>query len=156
MKVSGTYHFPASRERVFQLLLDPAVLKACIPGCKELVPLGVGRYEAVMKVGVGAVRGTYKGQVEIADVQAPQRYRMRVDGRGGPGFVKGEATIELKESTDHETDVVLVGEGQVGGMIAGLAQRLLGGVVDSMITQFFSCMRQQLDRAPEDHLVRPG
>jgi carbon monoxide dehydrogenase subunit G len=150
MKVTGTYRFSASRERVFELLLDPAVLKACIPGCEELVPLGGGRYEAVMKVGVGAVRGTYKGQVEIADVQAPERYRMRVEGRGGPGFVKGEATIELKEATDSETEVVLVGEGQVGGMIAGLAQRLLGGVVNSIMTQFFSCMRQQLDRATDD------
>jgi carbon monoxide dehydrogenase subunit G len=144
MRVEGTYRFPASQARVFELLLDPAALQRCIPGCERLEPIGENRYEAVVKIGVAAVRGTYKGQVELADIQAPERYRMIVQGRGGPGFIKGEATIVIEAVGPDEADVKVVGEGQVGGLIAGVAQRLLGGVATMMMNQFFDCMRKQL------------
>jgi carbon monoxide dehydrogenase subunit G len=144
MRVEGTYRFPASQQRVFEVLLDPAALRNCIPGCERLEPIGEDRYEATLKVGVAAVRGTYKGEVQIADRDDPTSYRMRVQGRGGPGFVKGEATITVRPVSDTEAEVVVVGDGQVGGMIAGVAQRLMGGVANMMMNQFFECLRKQL------------
>jgi carbon monoxide dehydrogenase subunit G len=144
MRVEGTYRFPASQERVYALLLDPAALRACIPGCESLDSVGEDRYEAVMKVGVAAVRGTYKGEVQIKDKTAPESYTMLVQGRGGPGFVKGSATIRIVSVSDAESDVIVVGDGQIGGMIAGVAQRLLGGVANMMMNQFFDCLRKQL------------
>jgi uncharacterized protein len=145
MRVEGTYRFPASRERVYALLLDPTMLKSCIPGCEQLDPIGEDRYEAVMKVGVGAVRGSYKGEVQIQDKTAPERYTMLVQGRGGPGFVKGTATIRIAAVSENESEVTVVWDGQIGGMIAGVAQRLLGGVANMMMNQFFECLRKQLE-----------
>lgn len=141
MRVEGTYRFPASQEKVYALLLDPAVLAGCIPGCEALNAIGPDQYEATVKVGVGAVRGTYKGQVQVVDQQAPVSYRMLVQGRGGPGFIKGEARVTIVPAGDTECDVQVVGDGQVGGMIAGVAQRLLGGVATMMMNQFFECLR---------------
>lgn len=141
MRVEGTYRFPASQERVYALLLDPVALAGCIPGCEALTPIGPDQYEAVVKVGVGAVRGTYKGQVQVVDQEAPSGYRMLVQGRGGPGFIKGEARVAIVPVGDAECDVQVVGDGQVGGMIAGVAQRLLGGVATMMMNQFFECLR---------------
>jgi hypothetical protein len=141
MRVEGSYRFPASQERVFALLLDPAVLSSCIPGCERLEAIGPDHYEATVKVGVGAVRGTYKGEVRIVEQQAPERYRMHVQGKGGPGFIKGEASVVIVPAGDAECDVQVVGDGQVGGMIAGVAQRLLGGVATMMMNQFFECLR---------------
>jgi uncharacterized protein len=149
MRVEGTYRFPASQPRVFEVLLDPVSLRACIPGCEQLNPIGDDRYEAVMKVGVAAVRGSYKGEVEITDRVAPESYRMLVQGRGGPGFVKGAATIRIAAISDHESEVTVVGDGQVGGMIAGVAQRLLGGVANMMMNQFFDCLRKQMPESTE-------
>ena len=105
MRVEGTYRFPASQERVYALLLDPTVLAGCIPGCERLEAAGEDHYEATVKVGVGAVRGTYKGDVRIVDQQAPQQYRMLVQGRGGPGFIKGEASVRIVPAGDAECDV---------------------------------------------------
>ena len=141
MRVEGTYRFPAAPERVYALLLDPAVLAGCIPGCESLDAVGPDQYEAIVKVGVGAVRGTYKGEVRIVDKQEPESYRMLVQGRGGPGFIKGEASVTIVPAGDAESDVNVVGDGQVGGMIAGVAQRLLGGVATMMMNQFFDCLR---------------
>ena len=143
MRVEGTYRFPAPRETVFALLLDPAVLAACIPGCERLEAIGPEQYEATVKVGVGAVKGVYKGQVQLVDRREPTSYRMLVQGKGGPGFIKGEASVTITPAADApgECDVAVVGEGQVGGMIAGVAQRLLGGVATMMMNQFFECLR---------------
>jgi carbon monoxide dehydrogenase subunit G len=147
MRVEGSYRFPAPAERVYALLLDPNVLAGCIPGCERLEAVGPDQYEATVKVGVGAVRGTYKGEVRIVDQQPPQRYRMIVQGRGGPGFIKGEASVTIVPAGDAESDVQVVGEGQVGGMIAGVAQRLLGGVATMMMNQFFDCLRGKASQA---------
>jgi carbon monoxide dehydrogenase subunit G len=147
MRVEGTYRFPASQERVYALLLDPTVLAGCIPGCERLEAAGEDHYEATVKVGVGAVRGTYKGDVRIVDQQAPEQYRMLVQGRGGPGFIKGEASVRIVPAGDAECDVQVVGDGQVGGMIAGVAQRLLGGVATMMMNQFFECLRGKASQA---------
>jgi hypothetical protein len=141
MRVEGTYRFPAATEHVYELLLDPQVLAGCIPGCEHLEAIGEDQYEATVKVGVGAVRGTYKGQVQLVDKVANQQFRMLVQGRGGPGFIKGEATVTFVPAGDAECDVQVVADGQVGGMIAGVAQRLLGGVATMMMNQFFECLR---------------
>jgi carbon monoxide dehydrogenase subunit G len=144
MRVEGTYRFPAGQQRVFDLLLDPNALRNCIPGCERLEAIGEDHYEATMKVGVAAVRGTYKGEVRIEDKDTPNSYRMSVQGRGGPGFVKGSATITVRPVSDTESEVVVVGDGQIGGMIAGVAQRLMGGVANMMMNQFFDCLRKQV------------
>jgi len=147
LHVEGSYTFKAPRDQVYQLLLDPESLKTCIPGCESMALVGPDTYEATVKVGVGAVRGTYKGQVQIVDQQAPERYRMLVQGRGGPGFIKGEAAVAIVAAGDGESDVQVVGDGQVGGMIAGVAQRLLGGVATMMMNQFFDCLRGKAAQA---------
>jgi carbon monoxide dehydrogenase subunit G len=69
---------------------------------------------------------------------------MSVQGRGGPGFVKGVAAITVRPIGAEECDVVVVGDGQIGGLIAGVAQRLMGGVANMMMNQFFECLRKQL------------
>ena len=146
MRVQGTYHFPAPRQQVFDLLLDPVVLQRCIPGCERLEEVGEGHYEATLKIGVAAIRGTYKGQVRLSDQVSPESYRMAIEGKGGPGFVKGVATITLAEAGEG-CDVKVDGDGQLGGPMAGVAQRLLGGVTNMMMNQFFECMKGQLASA---------
>jgi carbon monoxide dehydrogenase subunit G len=143
MRVEGTFRFPAPRERVYSLLLDPTALASCIPGCEQLEAAGEDRYEATLKLGVAAIRGTYNGNVQITDQEAPSQYRMAVDGKGGPGFVRGVATITLTE-VDGETDVHVEGDGQLGGPMAGVAQRLLGGVANMLMKQFFECMQTKV------------
>jgi carbon monoxide dehydrogenase subunit G len=94
-----------------------------------------------MKVGVAAIRGTYKGKVAIVDKEAPSSYTLQVEGSGGPGFVKGEAKVTLAAAEEGTgTQVVVDGEGQVGGMLAGVGQRMLPGVAKMLMNQFFECL----------------
>jgi carbon monoxide dehydrogenase subunit G len=143
MKIEGATDISAPRDRVWSAFLDPAVIAKAIPGCEELVSIGPDEYKAVMKVGVGPVKGTFDGKVRLFDQDPPHRYRMAVEGSGAPGFVRGEATIELTEAPGG-TRVACSGDIQVGGLIASVGQRLLGGVSRMMLDQFFSRMNEIL------------
>ena len=143
MKVEGAYAFPGPPEKVWDLLLDPESLRACIPGVESLTETSPDHFDAVMKVGVAAIKGTYKGKVAIVDRQPPQQYTLQVEGSGGPGFVKGTAVISLSPNGEG-TQVSVAGDGQVGGMLAGVGQRMLPGVAKMLMNQFFECLKGQL------------
>jgi carbon monoxide dehydrogenase subunit G len=139
MKVEGAYTFPGQPQQVWDLLLDPESLRSCIPGVETLTETSPDHWDAVMRVGVAAIKGTYKGKVAIVDKQAPDSYTLEVEGSGGPGFVKGSAKITLAAS-DAGTQVKVDGDGQVGGMLAGVGQRMLPGVAKMLMNQFFECL----------------
>lgn len=143
MKLDGSYDIPAPRDKVWAALLDPAQLATAMPGCEKLEAAGEGEYRAVMKIGVAAVKGTFEGKVRLSDLTPPTRYRMAVEGSGGPGFVRGEAAMELSD-VEGGTRIAYSADVQVGGLIAGVGQRMLGGVSKMMLDQFFSRMSEQL------------
>jgi carbon monoxide dehydrogenase subunit G len=143
MKIEGSHEIPAPRQQVWDAFLDPARLRQAMPGCEKLDAVGDDEYKATMKIGIAAVKGTFEGKVKLSDKKAPDSYRMAVEGSGGPGFVRGEAAISLVEvpggtRVDYNADV------QVGGLIAGVGQRLLGGVSKMMADQFFGRMSDLL------------
>lgn len=146
MIIEGKASFPAARERVWALFNDHHALARCTPGCERLEQTGPDQYNAVLKVGVAAVKGTYNGKLELTDKNPPEGYVLRVEGSGAPGFVKGSAHFRFEEK-DGSTDVHYVWDVQVGGLVAGVGQRILGGVGKMMIDQFFKDMKKVLEEA---------
>jgi carbon monoxide dehydrogenase subunit G len=145
MDVSGSHTFAAPRERVWNVLLDPDALRASLPSVKEFRQVAAEDYEAIMSVGIGAIKGTYSGKVQVRDKEPPTHYRLLVEGSGRPGFLKGDGLIELEEQGE-KTVVRYHGQAQVGGMIAGVGQRLLQASAQLLIGQFFKSMERQLGR----------
>ena len=146
MKIEGTSDIPAPRDKVWAAFLDPATLAKAIPGCDALEELAPGEFKAVMKIGVGAIKGTFEGKVRLSDQDPPNRYRMAVEGKGGPGFVRGDAAMSLSD-VDGGTRVTYDADVQVGGLIASVGQRMLGGVSRMMLDQFFNRMTELLTPA---------
>jgi len=136
VKIEGSYTFNAPRAKVWGVLLDPKVLAQCLPGCEGLNETGPDRYEATMKVGVAAVKGSYKGKVAIKDKQPPCHYVLSGEGSGGPGFMQGDVVIDLEDS-NGQTVLKYSADAKVGGLIASIGQRMLGGVAKMMCDQFF-------------------
>ena len=145
MDINGTYTFAAPRERVWNLLLDPEALRGALPGVKEFKKSGDDEYEATMSIGVGAVKGTYTGKIQVRDQEPTSHYRLIVEGNGRPGFLKGDGLIELADA-EGSTVVTYKGQAQVGGMIAGVGQRLVSASAQLVISQFFKAMDRQLGR----------
>jgi uncharacterized protein len=144
MKLEGSYTIAAPRQTVWEAFLDPERLRQAIPGCEKLEKVGEDEYKATLKAGVGAVKGTFEGKVRLFELQPPQSYRMAVEGSGGPGFLRGEAVMTLSDGADGGTTISYTADVQVGGLIAGVGQRMLGGVSKMMADQFFTRMTELL------------
>jgi carbon monoxide dehydrogenase subunit G len=143
MEISSIYSFPAPPAEVWKLLMDPDAIKSCLPGCRELRPVGDNRYHAELSIGVAAVTGTFTATVTLSDQVSPQSYRLSVDASGKPGFARGSANVVLKPTTSG-TDVDVAASAEVGGLIARVGQRLIDGVARMTMDRFFSCLAGRL------------
>jgi carbon monoxide dehydrogenase subunit G len=143
MEIAGTYTFNAPPDRVWHLLMDPAVLSSCIPGCERFDPDGEDRYNVTLTVGLAAITGTYNGTVVLVDKIENSSYRLIVEGQGRPGFVKGSSAIALR-ADGTATAVDVTATVQTGGPIARMGQRLIGGVAKMMMDRFFACLQGKL------------
>lgn len=138
MKMQGEVELPASREVVWDKLNDPEVLKVCIPGCQSLEKTSDTSFQAVAKNKIGPVSATFKGRVELSDLDPPNGYRIAGEGDGGiAGFAKGGARVSL-EPAGAGTKLLYDVEAQVGGKIAQLGARLIDGVAKKLADQFFT------------------
>ena len=142
MEISGQHRFPVNREKVWQLLLDPAVLQQCLPGTENFVEVGPEEYEAQMKIGVAAIRGTYQGKVKIHTKDEPNSYQMTVEGKGPAGQISGDATIELVED-GGDTVVNWSGKANVRGTLARVGGRVMQPAAKMIVGQFFNCLESK-------------
>jgi uncharacterized protein len=142
MKIEGSYQINAHRERVYRCLIDPQVLQRCIPGCERLELTGPNAYSATIRAGVGSIKGVFNGSVRLEKTQPPEHYRIVVDGKGAPGFMKGSGDFHLQEQGDV-TVINYSGDVQVGGTIAGVGQRMIQGTAKMMASQFFTALEAE-------------
>ncbi len=142
MKLEGTQPLHAPRSRIYQALVDPEVLKRCIPGCESLELTGENTYAATIRAGVGSIKGIFNGNVRLEDMRPPEHYRIVVDGKGTAGFLKGSGDLDLEEQGDT-TVVHYTGEVQVGGTIASVGQRMIQGSAKMMAAQFFTALEAE-------------
>ncbi len=143
MKLAGQYLLPALPVKVWELLTDPQLLAKLLPGCERLDPDGPDRFKAAVKFGIAAISGKYAGTLEFSDKKPPKSMRMKMSGKGIPGFVDGVGHIELEEK-DGQTELRYTGEAQVGGMIASVGQRMIEGASRKIMDQFFAGVAEEL------------
>lgn len=148
MKIEGEYTFDAPPDKVWALLQNSDALSHALPGVEGFRQVGSNEYEATVKVGVAAVRGAYHGRVKMVDLEPPTSYTLIVSGQGGAGTIEATAHVQLT-CRDSRTRVRYEAEAQVGGTIAGVGQRMLGGVANLMAKQFFKAMEEQMTGAVE-------
>lgn len=158
MKISGHQTIPFPVEKVWDALLDPAVLVRTIPGCERLETLGAAdgaenTYAMTVTAGVAAIRGTYDGTCSLSDLKPHESLVMRLQGAGAPGTIDATVDVAFTADGDGATRVAYDADAIVGGMVGGVGQRMLGSVSNRMATEFFDNVASALAGAP---LAAPG
>ena len=148
MELTGTRTIAADRATVWAHLNDPATLQACIPGCQELTGSPDDGFEATVKQKVGPVSATFKGAVTLENIAAPESYTLVGEGKGGvAGFAKGRADVALTEVAEG-TELTYTVDAQVGGKLAQLGSRIVGGFARKMADQFFERFQDAVENQP--------
>ncbi|OYU37842.1 MAG: carbon monoxide dehydrogenase [Pseudorhodobacter sp. PARRP1] len=137
MELSGETLIPAPIATVWAGLNDPAILRACIPGCEALEMTSPTEMTARVVQKIGPVSASFAGQVTLSDLNPPHSYRITGQGSGGvAGFAKGSALINLAEE-DGGTRLTYTVDVALGGKIAQLGGRMIKGLANSLAAQFF-------------------
>ncbi|MFM0013507.1 carbon monoxide dehydrogenase subunit G [Paraburkholderia sediminicola] len=137
MELTGEQILQLPRERVWEALNDPEILRVCVPGCESLERVEDNHYKVVMAAAVGPVKARFNGKLTLTDLQAPESYSLTFEGSGGAaGFGKGGAHVNLQAEGDG-TRLVYRAHAQVGGRLAQVGARLIDGVARKMAEDFF-------------------
>jgi carbon monoxide dehydrogenase subunit G len=146
MTIEGTFAFRGPRAAVWDLLLDPAVLAAAMPGAKRLERTAEDRYEGVMKVGLGPVTAAeFTLTVSISDKQPLDHFTMAIDSKGSLGFTRGTARVDLADAADGGTTMRYRSELQIGGRIAAVGQRVVDSAARAMTEKGLEALQRALD-----------
>ncbi|KUF11650.1 CoxG family protein [Pseudoponticoccus marisrubri] len=149
MQMSDSRTIQAPRDMVWQAILDPEVLKACVPGCTELTGTPEDGFDAVVVQKVGPVKATFKGHVTLSEMDKPEKLRLSGEGKGGAaGFAKGGADVTLTE-VEEGTLLSYEVEAKVGGKLAQLGSRIIDGFAKKMADQFFQNFQDAIE-GPSD------
>jgi carbon monoxide dehydrogenase subunit G len=152
MKLSDSREISAEPAMVWAAILNPDVLKDCIPGCQSMTGSVAEGYEAVVKQKVGPVSATFTGLVHLSDIVEGRSLRISGEGKGGvAGFAKGGADVTL-EPTETGTRLSYTVEASVGGKIAQLGSRIIDGVAKKMADEFFTRFQDAVE-GPEEELA---
>ncbi len=142
MKIEGTQKIDAPRQRIFAALVDPAILQKCIPGCEQMEKTGDNQYKAKLTAGVGPVKGVFTATISLQEIVAPEHYKLVVEGKGQPGFVKGSGDLNLRDS-DGATEIQYTGDINVGGLIASVGQRMIQATANMLASRFFKSLEAE-------------
>lgn len=149
MDMSGQYRIEAPRERVWEALNDPEVLRQCIPGCEEVQKLSDTEFTAKVAAKVGPVSAKFSGKVTLSDLDPPHGYTITGEGSGGAaGFGKGGANVRLEPEGDSATLLSYTAHAQVGGKLAQIGSRLIDGTARKMADDFFAKFARTVGTPP--------
>jgi hypothetical protein len=138
MDMTGEVRIPAPRQKVWEALNDPAILKECIPGCEEIEKLSPTELRAKVTAKVGPVKARFGGKVVLSDLDPPNGYKITGEGSGGAaGFAKGGATVHLTDDGGG-TRLAYTVEAHVGGKMAQIGSRLIDATARKMADDFFN------------------
>jgi hypothetical protein len=145
MQLSDSREIGADGATVWAAILNPEVLKACIPGCESMIGSVAEGYEAVVVQKVGPVKARFTGVVKLLDIVEGQSLRIQGEGKGGPaGFAKGSADVRL-EPAGEGTRLTYVVEAAIGGKIAQLGSRIIDGFAKKMADDFFTRFQEAVE-----------
>ncbi|MGX9354572.1 CoxG family protein [Roseobacteraceae bacterium S113] len=149
MQLVDTREIAATPQAIWDAILSPEVLQACVPGCKEMSGTPEDGFEATVVQKVGPVKATFKGMVSFSDMNEPDSLTLSGEGKGGAaGFAKGGAQVRL-EASEAGTLLHYDVEAKVGGKLAQLGSRIIDGFAKKMADQFFANLQEQIEGPPE-------
>lgn len=143
MKISFQHTYNASRDRVWEMLQDEGTLVRTLPGCKRLHFVGDGLYETQLGLDIGPIKGLFDGHVEMCELEQPEKYRLKLSGKGKPGELSADSWIFL-EDKDGKTVVKCEADAQVTGLLASVGQRVTGSVARMLLSRFFKNVEAEL------------
>ena len=149
MKLSGSYQINLEKQKVWEALNDPEILRKSIPGCEEFKKDSETEFTATATNKIGPFNASFTGKIELKEINAPHSYVIEGSGNSPVGFASGEAKVKL-EDYDEGTKLIYEVEANVGGKIAQVGSRLIDMTAKKMADIFFGKFSELISRETID------
>src|SRR3954471_3336856 len=150
MKFENTFAVDAPIDEVYATLLDVERVAPCVPGAEVLEKSGDNAYQVAIKVRVGPISMTYKGNVEIVE-RDDENHRavMRARARETRGQGTADARVELSlEQEGPTTNGTMVADVQLAGRAAAMGRGVIQDVSAKLVTTFAQNLETMLAGGP--------
>ena len=144
LQYTGEEKIPAGFDSVWAFVTNPAKVGRCFPDVIDVTVQDATHFEAVVKVGVGPVRGKFKMKVELLPDASRRRLDMRISGGGFGSAVDMTAGADISDAGGGATLLQWSGQAEARGPIAAIGGRVLDAQAQKLITEAFGNVRQQL------------
>jgi carbon monoxide dehydrogenase subunit G len=138
LEFSGTPEITASREKVWERLMDPNFVAASGPGVESVEAVDPTHFKVVSGLGVGAVKVRFKLDVELSDVVPPERLRMTARGRAPGSAVDVVSNVRLEDAGNGRTRLNWAATSTISGTVASVGARLLEGTARRLTEEFWT------------------
>ena len=149
LDIGGVETIQAPVEVLWKALNDPVVLTRCIPGCKTMTEIAPDAYKVDMQLRVAAVGGSFEGEIALSDKEPPQACSIKVSGAGTLGHGNGSARFKIEPEGPDASRLTFQGAGEIGGLVAGVGQRILSSVSKHLVGRFFTALRKEFETPVE-------
>ena len=146
MKLSGARTIRATPDAVWSFLVTPARLHACLPGCERLDATSATTFEGTMRLGVGFLKGTYSGRIEVLEQRRPGNLTLHVTGGGGLGTLDATGTVRFVDTGGGATYLLYEGEAAVSGRITFVGKRVIEATATRLFGLFFDCVASNVEQ----------
>ena len=136
MKLSGSYQINLEKQKVWEALNNPEILKKSIPGCEKFIKNSDTEFTATATNKIGPFNASFTGDIELKQINAPNSYIIEGSGNSPVGFASGQAKVNL-EDFEGGTKLSYEVEANVGGKIAQVGSRLIDMTAKKMADIFF-------------------
>ena len=144
LNFEGTFEVKAPRDKVWDFVIDPNKIGKCLPDLKSLQVEADNRFTAVARVGIGFMKGDFKFQLAIVEQNPPSHARLKGTGSGVGSSVNMDTSIDLVD-IDAGTKLMYKADVQIGGTLASVGQRVIGGTIEKTIGEVFTCVKRQAE-----------
>jgi carbon monoxide dehydrogenase subunit G len=144
VKLNGEHTFLASRAEVWRALQDPQMLANALPGARQLSLVGPDTYEVSLRVGVGAVKGTYDGTFSLSEKQELESCTVQANASGPPGSISTTAAMRLRDADDGGTALTYDADARITGALAGVGQRMVAAAARKTTREFLAAIDREL------------
>jgi carbon monoxide dehydrogenase subunit G len=146
MHYEGMFEVKAPRNKVFEFLTDPKGISRCLPDLQKLEVKDRDHFVANIKVGMGFIKGDFSFNFVFLERLVPSRARLKARGSGSGSSIDMDTVMELSDAGKAGTKMAWKADAQIGGLLAGVGQRLIEGAASKTINQLFDCLRAQLEK----------
>jgi len=144
MQLAGKHVVNATPSKVWEMLMDTDTLARIVPGISRLEKTGNNNFKSFLEIKLGPVNSSFTGDLQLEDIAEQKSFTLKVQQKSKIGNANAAIKINLLPVTDNQTEVSFDGDAKLSGMLAGMGQRLIGGVSNTLTKQFFSNLEKEL------------